>query len=293
MGKYAQPGKQAASVIKALQRSGAIRSLGTARGYTNALTRVAEFAKTERLSLRDMTPEHARTYLEQRGEAVGQKQLDMERQAMQCMMQHVTGQLDRDERLSVVQSEQQQILSSRSYTPEQVTLIAQAQREPNRLSTHIAHAAGLRGHELLTLRPVEERRPSNRPALSEKFTGRDGQRYTVQGKGGLVREVLIPRHLADQLEARRLKQSQRVTDRGIHYAQHYDIAGGQRWANSFSQASKRTLNWSAGAHGLRHSYAQERMHELQSSGLNRQTALEVTSQEMGHFRAQITETYLR
>jgi hypothetical protein len=35
------------------------------------------------------------------------------------------------------------------------------------------------------------------------------------------------------------------------------------------------------------------MHELQNSGLNRAYALEVVSQEMGHFRPAITETYLR
>lgn len=50
---------------------------------------------------------------------------------------------------------------------------------------------------------------------------------------------------------------------------------------------------STGAHGLRHSYAQERMTELQNRGLSRDAALETVSQEMGHFRPEITETYLR
>lgn len=57
MGKFASAEKQAASVVKALSQSRAIVSLGTARNYESALTRVAEFAKTERLSLRDLTPE--------------------------------------------------------------------------------------------------------------------------------------------------------------------------------------------------------------------------------------------
>ena len=51
--------------------------------------------------------------------------------------------------------------------------------------------------------------------------------------------------------------------------------------------------FSNGGHGLRHSYAQERMAELKSLGLARAIALETVSQELGHFRAEITEVYLR
>ena len=63
-------------------------------------------------------------------------------------------------------------------------------------------------------------------------------------------------------------------------------------ASLVSAASERVLGWSTGAHGLRHSYAQERMAELQAS-LSRDAALTTVSQEMGHFRPEITETYLR
>lgn len=294
MGKFAKAETQAASVINALQRSGAIQSLRTADNYRQALTQVCRFVKSERLgSLRDLTPEQAISYLEMRGEEVGQKTLDQERHAIQAMMQHLTHKLDVKAHLPSVKSDYQQILTSRSYTTQQVAMVAEAQRDMNSLSTQIAHAAGLRGHELLTLRRIEERDPSSRPALAEKFQGREGERYTVKGKGGLVREVCIPKHLAQQLEARRLESPIKVTDRTVHYAQHYDINGGKKWSSSFTQASNRALGWSTGAHGLRHSYAQERMHELQSAGMNRNLALEVVSQEMGHFRPEITETYLR
>lgn len=294
MGKFAKAETQAASVINALQRSGAIQSLRTADNYRQALTQVCRFVKSERLgSLRNLTPEQAISYLEMRGEEIGQKTLDQERHAIQAMMQHLTHKLDVKAHLPSVKSDYQQILTSRSYTTQQVAIVAEAQRDMNSLSTQIAHAAGLRGHELLTLRRIEERDPSSRPALAEKFQGREGERYTVKGKGGLVREVCIPKHLAQQLEARRLESPIKVTDRTVHYAQHYDINGGKKWSSSFTQASNRALGWSTGAHGLRHSYAQERMHELQSAGMNRNLALEVVSQEMGHFRPEITETYLR
>lgn len=115
----------------------------------------------------------------------------------------------------------------------------------------------------------------------------------MKGKGGLIRDVLIPNALATKLEQRRLAQPITVRDREINYLQRYDIGGGHKWSCSFSKASSRTLFFSNGGHGLRHSYAQERMAELRSFGLSRAIALETVSQELGHFRAEITEVYLR
>jgi len=284
--------KQAANVMKQVQGT-ILSSVGTVRNFEERLAVVAKYANAEfKCGLRDLTVERAHQYLTDRSVEVGQKTLDMERQAIQCMMLHVTGKLSATETLDVIKSERQQILSSRSYTPEQINMIVNAQTERNALATEIAHAAGLRTHELHTLLRIEERTPDPRPALEEKFSGRDGERYTVEGKGGLVREVLIPKDLAERLEGRRLEQPLQVTDRGVYYTSHYDINGGNRWSSSFTTASNRALNWSTGAHGLRHSYAQERMSEQQKS-MPYEKALEVVSQEMGHFRPDITEVYLR
>lgn len=298
MGAWAKPANQAGHVMREIQGS-VVESVRSVANYEAALTRVAEWLRDEHRAgreggdLRSLTPERAREYLEQRGEQIGQKALDQERQAIQLMQQHVSHQLAPGERLPVVRSELTQALESRSYTPAQVAAVADRQHDANRLATEIAHAAGLRAHELLTLRPAAERPADDRPARNEKFAVRDGERYTVVGKGGLCREVSLPRELADRLEASRLAEPQRVTDRGVHYTQHYAIGGGQRWSNSWSQASNATLGWSNGAHGVRHSYAQERMGELQRAGLSYRDALETVSQEMGHFRPEITEVYLR
>ena len=294
MGKFASPAKQAASVMKSVQGK-ALASVGTVRNYEQALTRVAEYTKEQRIDggLRGLTPEQALLYLEQRGEQVGQKALDMERQAIQCMMQHVTGHLESSTTLPVIKSEQTQALSSRAYTSQQAHLVSQHQTEKNSVATQLAHACGLRAHELLTLRPREERLADNRPTLESKWNGREGKLYTVEGKGGLVRDVLVPHALSQKLETLRHDSPQHIIDRGVNYTSHYVIGGGQPWSNSFSAAANRCLGWSEGAHGLRHSYAQERMHELQSSGLSREQALETVSQEMGHFRPEITEVYLR
>lgn len=297
MASFSSPAKQAAKVLNSLQGR-RLKSVGTVRNYRNSLTRVAEYNHHNHLSrsLTEMTATHAVSYLQHRSHEVGQKSLDLERQALQVMMQSVTNKLDPDERLPVIKSDYSQVLVARAYTQDQMDLISNHQTDSNTLATQISYAAGLRAHELYTILPVNEQQADPRPALEEKFLGREeqGVRYSVVGKGGLIREVDVPKGLSAQLELRRLSKPRSVTDREIHYQQHYDISGGHAWSHSFSAASIRTLGWSNGAHGLRHSYAQERMDELQKQHyLKFEKALEIVSQEMGHFRPEITEVYLR
>jgi len=276
--------KQASRMVAQMQREGTIDSVRSLGNFEERLTVIAQTLKDAKLpSINNLTPKLATQYLSDRAAEVHQSTLNMERQAMQ----HVLG-----EKLPNIKSELQTIQESRAYTPEQAQIVAAHQSEKHALATEIAHTAGLRAHELLTIRPTTERAPDAREAHDGKFEGREGQSYTVEGKGGLCREIRIPSHLAEKLEGVRLPEPQQVTDRGVHYQQHYDIGGGQRWSNSFSAASNRGCGWSRGAHGMRHSYAQERMSELQQE-YPRDEALRITSQEMGHFRPEITEVYLR
>jgi integrase len=262
-------------------------SVRTEKNYAGALKGVAAFLQENRLGdLRSLDAEKAIAYLEIRGQEVSQKTLDMDRQAIQAVI---------GEKLPVVKSELTTTLESRAYTGEQAKMVAAAQSEKHSLATQIAENAGLRAHELLTLRPVEERQAdTHREYRDDRFTGRDDVKiYTVEGKGGLCREVAINRPLAEQLEARRLDEPRTVYDREVKYEQHYAIGGGKQWADSFSKAADRALGWSTGAHGLRHEFAQERMNTLQGNGYEYREALEIVSQEMGHFRPEITEVYLR
>ena len=271
---------------------GKIHSRGTARAYQQALTGAATWLqeKANNQSLERMTVEQAHQYLQERRETVRQKTLDLDRQALQILPQ--IGKLDRiKSRLDPSPLE----TGGRAYTSVQVQMVAAAQSERHALATEIAHAAGLRGHELLTLRRADEQAAStHRKWSAERFEGRpDSVRYTVVGKGGLVREVALSVYLSERLEERRWERPKTVTDRGIRYTQHYDLGGGLAWSRSFSAASKRALGWSTGGHGLRHSYAQERIEDLQRDGHTYDSALGLVSQEMGHFRADITEVYLR
>lgn len=269
--------------------TGKIHSIATFEKYAQALQQAGDWARREYgiKRLKEITPERAQTYLEYRAaQGIGQKQLNADRTALEYLTGRDT--LERITRL------QERTLSGRAYTHEQVAIIARHQDASNALATQIAYEAGLRGHELLTLRRAGEDRPAaHRHWNAHRFAGREGERYVVTGKGGLRREVLISRETAQALEARRLETPRPVTDRGIHYRQHYDLNGGLRWARSFSAASQRALGWSTGAHGVRHAYAQQRMEELARQGLNYSAARDVLSQELGHFRGDIVETYLR
>ncbi|WP_334033703.1 hypothetical protein [Burkholderia gladioli] len=268
---------------------GRVHSIGTERSYREALTGVAQYIKNrdgKQGDLRNLDRDTAIAYLETRAEAVGQKTLDLDRQAMQAVL---------GVPLPVVKSEQAAVQASRAYTTEQVAMVADAQRDRNALATAIAADAGLRAHELLTLRPADERQASaHRDWRPERFDGRgDVARYTVVGKGGLVREVALVTALADRLEAVRLEAPRAVYDREVRYEQHYDLAGGRQWADSFTKAAERALGWTEGAHGVRHTYAQLRMNTLQSKGYDYRDALGIVSQEMGHFRPDVTLVYLR
>lgn len=298
MPSFRSPTSQAAHAVRALAAhgqprhghagDGKIHSLGTERNYEQALKGVAEFIQARKLGdLRGLTRETALAYLEARSQEVGQKTLDLDRQAMQAVLG--------GSKLPAVKSELGQILASRAYTPAQTRLVAEAQSPRHRLATFVAADAGLRAHELLTLRPAADRpAATHRPFREDRFAGRgDVALYTVKGKGGLCREVALDRALAERLEAARLPEPRDVYDRGIRHEQHYDIGGGKQWTDSFSKAARRQLGWSQGAHGLRHSYAQARMDALQGAGRGYADALAIVSQEMGHFRPEITEVYLR
>jgi integrase len=267
---------------------GKVRSLGTSRNYQQSIKGFASYLQeTRQGDISTATRELALYYLEERSAMVGQKQLDMDRQALQsCLC----------ERLPVIRAERESLLTSRAYTQEQLNMVIASQKERNAIATEIAAAAGLRAHELLTLRPATERpASSHREWRQDRFEGREGVLYTVQGKGGLVREIILQKEVSERLETRRLETDRTTTDRGIYRCQIYDISGGRNWSQSFSAASKRALGWSQGGHGCRHTYAQSRVSELQERGYSYGEAKAVVAQELGHFRCdeKLIGAYLR
>ncbi|WKC38643.1 site-specific integrase [Ectopseudomonas chengduensis] len=291
---FAKSKTQSKKVARTLFQRGNVAGLGTARTYAEGLKLVSDWMrKNGGGSLEQLSIKRARQYLAERATQVGQSTLDRDRQAIQSLLQ-LTGKLGSDQHLKVIQAERQQDLQPRAYTPDQAQAIRERLSPRNALGLEIAHAAGLRMKELLTLARRDELSPDQRPADSEKFAGHDNHtRYVVTGKGGLAREVSIPNELAARLEAVRLDEPRTVRDRGILYRQHYAIGGGHALSQAFSAASKAVLGYSTGIHGVRHSYAQQRHYELQLLTGDPERALRIVSQEMGHFRPEITQVYLR
>jgi integrase len=225
-------------------------------------------------------------YLVDRSVLVGQADLDVHRT---CLQKYLGVTLER------IKSERPTVLTTRSYTAAQAAMVSSAQTSRNALATEVTRHTGNRAHELLTIRPIAEQPPSgHRKWLPDLFVGREKWvRYTVIGKGGLIREVRLPKELADRLEALRLAEPRTVMDRGVRYEQFYDLAGGNAWSSSFTRASQRSLGWSNGGHGLRHSYAQDRMNDYQAAGYGWWDALAHVAQELGHFAPSTTLAYLR
>lgn len=291
---FAKSRTQAKKTARTLWQRGNIAGLGTSRTYEDGLKLVSDWMrKNGGGALEQLSIKRARQYLAERATQVSQSTLDRDRQAIQALLQH-TGKLGFEQRLEVIQAERQQSLKPRAYTPEQVHAIRERLAPHNALGLEIAHAAGLRTHELLTLARRDELTPDRRPADSEKFAGLENHTiYVVTGKGGLAREVSIPNDLAARLEAVRLGEARTVRDRGILYQQRYAVGGGQALSQAFGAASKAALGYSTGLHGVRHSYTQQRHYDLQRLTGNPDRALRITSQEIGHFRPEITQVYLR
>ena len=49
----------------------------------------------------------------------------------------------------------------------------------------------------------------------------------MNGKGGLIREIVIPSALAEKLEASRRGNPLERSDRGVKLKSYYDLPGGQ------------------------------------------------------------------
>lgn len=144
----------------------------------------------------------------------------------------------------------------------------------------LARGFGLRIHEVTRLERIDLQR-----AIKNEF-------LHVKGKGGLERDVplrndenrMFIQKLINQTPRENWKvfvpdRSQR-TDLVIKQVQNF-IANNKQAGDTIT------------AHGLRHTWAQERYKELQYSGMKSIDAKLQVSLELGHFRPDITSVYLQ
>lgn len=229
--------------------------------------------------LRQITPAMAQNYLIQcKDKRLSQAYLSTIQTALErvVFIKDPEKRLDRVEAINNSRSTLKEI--DRAYSNGQLHLILDHLPPKAQLSVLLAYNAGLRAEELLTLQRRDEASPSpHRKWTDKRFLGREpGVRYIVTGKNGLKREIMIEEELA-----LRFGSPQLIYDRKQLFHIHYDVLGGERFSSAFSKASKEALGWSA----------QRRMDE-ELLELPYTEGKEVVSQELGHFREEITERYI-
>ncbi|MGF6758933.1 hypothetical protein [Paraburkholderia sp. GAS42] len=262
-----------------------IRSIGTERAYRTALTGYLQWLIDYRVPLEDgcLGPMMLE-FLDQYAEGHAQKSVNQAKKMLEKVY---------SVRLPHIDSSVEPVVHGKAYGFDAVTQTLRRQTERNQLSTLLCYDAGLRAHECITLSERSMNEPSpHRTWSKECFLGRtDYVIFVVTGKGGLRREVAISLELVEELMKRKRRQPVIVRDREIDHISYFDIGGGQALSASFSRASELALGWSRGLHGLRHSFAQNRLRTLIEL-LGPQRALQILSEELGHFRSEISLAYL-
>lgn len=263
-------------------------SIGTEYAHKSALTSYARWLlATKNKRLKKSTPADAKEFLGWRAASFRQSTVSLARQAINLHL-HSASPVD------FVPAKVATQAANRAYSAQQIELLVQEASPALRLSILLCTDAGLRGMELLTIGRPDEQQVSLRVWSSSLFRGRENDiAYVVRGKGKLFRELRLQPSLASQLEATRRSQAVVVSHRKGHLPSWFDLLGGHDFSIAFGNFSRRVLGFSHGAHGLRHAFAQRRRDELLCAGVEYDLALEVLSQELGHFATKNTLAYLR
>ena len=264
-----------------------IASLGTRRNYLACLSLYRNWCATNEVPRSESSSlKYLNFYLEEKAEVYQQKTLCQHRMALNAGYH---------KKLKFVRSELETIVAARDYKFCEILEIIKNISAKNALAILLCYYSGLRAHELATLQREDEDRRSATRAWSDSLFDMEDEFaiFVVAGKGGLRRQVAIPYELADMLITRRFNVPRKVTDRGIYYWMNYDLGYGKALSQCFSRASLKHLGWSTGLHGTRHSYAKNRIKKLVECHYTLEQAKLIVSQELGHFRPEIVNCYLR
>ena len=159
-------------------------------------------------------------------------------------------------------------------------LISAIADEKNRIAASIQYEGGARIHET-SLVKSSQMAGYGRDTVSGKDIGRI-RIMGGSGKGGKERTI--------QVSVRTYKALAVEVVRG---GGTFQIKSKDSYRADLRQAARQTGQTYNGSHGLRWSYAQERMEKCQTAGRSYEQSLVITSYDMGHQRADITEHYLQ
>lgn len=274
------------NAIKTVQKA-KIKSIGTTRNYRQCIKQYYRWCHENAILRGEVSRlENLINFLTEIAENTQQKTVCQKRMALnKCF----------NKKIKFIKAEIDTTFPARNYGESEVLIIVKNMTFYNALAVLICFYSGLRAHELATLRrPNESSRSNSREWSEELFMHREaGEIYIVTGKGGLRRHVMIPLILSIELEKLRLSVPEKIRDRDVYYYSQYKIGFGQALSQAFCRASTKSLKYSNGLHGLRHSYAKNRMKMLTQKNISIDKARLLISQELGHFRPQITDCYFR
>ena len=264
-----------------------ITSVLTERAHRSALTVFAKWLlSSSGKHLKNASYSDAQAYLDWRANRVRQSTLSLDRQAINMHCRFIKP-------LPFAASDIPTVIEDRAYTPQQLAYLRSKTTFSIAFSISLAEDAGLRSMELITLAPLDRLSPSHRAWHPSRFQARENDcRFVVRGKGGLIREIRLAPDLAGRLEDLKRPAKTIITHLTGHLPSYYDLTGGNQFCAAFGRLSKRELGFSNGAHGLRHTFAQRRFLDLICSGNDLSDALDILSQEMGHFATANTLVYL-
>jgi integrase len=267
-----------------------IFSYGTAETYLDRWVECGKFAKEE-FGLRDMEKldaEHIRSYLESKVEdGVAYATYQVTSAAMEKLevaMNMYSEKFDRETEYNFrgaisevkesASAELTRFTGDRSYD-DPWALINALDNDNHRLAASIQHEAGVRVNETAKITEGQLRGLSR-----DEHTDKEVGKFEFVGKGGKINEGNLSPDTYERL----------VT----HIAENgsFQISA-DSYRNDLKNASAETNQDYNGSHGLRWSFAQERVQELQEHGHSLFVSHGIVSAEMGHNRVEITEHYTK
>lgn len=270
-----------------------ISSVLTEKAHRFALKRYADWLlERYRKHLKNSSPVDAQIYLEEISETRKQSTLDLAFQSIRYHL-HPAGSGPSSD-IFRVQSKIQNEQINRAYSPREIELLVELADPRLALSIEVAVNAGLRSMGLITLGLESQLHESVRNWHPQRFSGRElDSKFVVREKGGLNRQVRLATEVACRVFATARQSPLVKSHRGAHLQSNFDLVGGHDFSIAFGRLSLKVLGFSLGCHGLRHSFAQQRRNELLCAGFSMNEAINILSQELGHFSQKNTMAYLR
>lgn len=154
---FAKSLNQANKACALIRQAGISQSVGTQNTYRDCLKVFCDFIKENQLGdLKNVSRDVVNRFLAHKAATVGQKTCEKYKQAIQAYL-HARGDLSKDQNLPPVHSDTPQKLGRRAYSPAQVEMIQAHLTRTLAFSTELSYRCGLRAHELLTIRRIDEK----------------------------------------------------------------------------------------------------------------------------------------